>query len=167
MFKIQVNKSSKPILITIIDLSKNKHITDITSFTSMSISRKNNIFVSSTNHNSQHFLHILHHEKNQIEYRFIWDFVPTYSITNNLAYITDTDQDGRKREIGLDSEIINAYDSENNQYNLYMWKSDDRMERKIISALEHKGGSGEFSNCDDGGTSSVDLNGWVYLLKRE
>lgn len=68
----------------------------------------------------------------------------------------EEDEDGNRTESILAAEMINTYDLENNQYNIFMWEKNKRMERKIISALEHKGTIGEFSDCDDGGTATVD-----------
>lgn len=58
VFKIPQQDPDRPILKAALDISKNKYSSPITSYTSMSISLTEKIYVSSTDHSSMHLLHV-------------------------------------------------------------------------------------------------------------
>ena len=150
----------------VINLQVNKHNIgeSFTSFGTLSVSRRNKIYVVSDNHAGQNLLHVLEYRRGQFEYHSIWSFIQTNRISNNLMLSASNKSTGLSYSR---TEFICAYDLELKQYNIFMWPEAGVIERKIVLPLEHIGGFAQLSEFREGAIASIDLEGWIYILNRD
>jgi hypothetical protein len=141
VFALNPNGTKTSTIKAVINLAINKHNIgeSFTHFSTLSVSRRNKIYVVSDNQSGVNLLHVLEYRRGQFEYQSIWEFIQTNRISNNLM-LSSMSRSSSERTTYSSTEFICAYDLDRKQYNIFMWPESGVMERKVVPPLEHIGG---------------------------